>query len=410
MAKYLDTSQISSELMQLLKEAKEKIILVTYSLQVNSQIQERLKTKSKIGTLSEITIIYGNTPLKNSELKWMEEIEDLKIFQKKNLHAKCYLNENKAIISSMNLYDYSQTTNIEMGFLITKEENPEAFEQMLNDIADMKINGERKKINQIEESENEKSKVFSQENKNEILTNTSPIEIQSKLSYQQQVKKYLLESFRQTLSFDFKQNSKIILPDDIINQIISKDELNISVLNKILNSEKKTKQIGDDIIRQLYNYERYTIGKILEVRYENNDLNYDQVRMERLDNKIISWYDTKRELPKKGQFVAVELNGNWFNDYIILEETSKNTVLQTTNIAKDYSKSKYLSTNEMSKLTGLSSQNINSFLNNIDLMYKKDNDWIPTAKGMKYGAIQKEGQFGKFIIWPEEIINEFGIK
>ena len=47
MAKYLDTSQISSELMQLLKEAKEKIILVTFSLQVNKQIQERLKTKSK---------------------------------------------------------------------------------------------------------------------------------------------------------------------------------------------------------------------------------------------------------------------------------------------------------------------------------------------------------------------------
>ena len=102
MAKYLDTAQISSELMQLLKDAKEKIILVTYSLQVNTQIQERLRTKSKVGNLSEISIIYGNTKLKNSELKWMKEIDDLKVFQKKNLHAKCYINENKAIISSMN--------------------------------------------------------------------------------------------------------------------------------------------------------------------------------------------------------------------------------------------------------------------------------------------------------------------
>ena len=32
MAKYSDTSQISSELMQLLKEAKDKIILVTFNV------------------------------------------------------------------------------------------------------------------------------------------------------------------------------------------------------------------------------------------------------------------------------------------------------------------------------------------------------------------------------------------
>ena len=82
MAKYLDTSHISSELMELLKEAKEKIILVTFSVQVNTQIQERLKTKSKIGTLSEITLIYGNTKPKKSELQWMSEIDDLKVWKK----------------------------------------------------------------------------------------------------------------------------------------------------------------------------------------------------------------------------------------------------------------------------------------------------------------------------------------
>ena len=45
----------------------------------------------------------------------------------------------------MNLYDYSQTTNIEMGFLITKAEDPEAFVKMMEDIDDLRINGERVK-------------------------------------------------------------------------------------------------------------------------------------------------------------------------------------------------------------------------------------------------------------------------
>jgi phosphatidylserine/phosphatidylglycerophosphate/cardiolipin synthase-like enzyme len=161
MAKYLDTSQISSELMQLLKEAKERIILVTYSLQVNTQIQERLKTKSKIGTLAEISLIYGNTKPKKSEIEWMAEIDDLKVWQKKNLHAKCYVNENKAIISSMNLYDYSQTTNVEMGFLITKEDEPEAYQKMMDDIDDLKINGDRLKPWILEDDKAEKEKIES---------------------------------------------------------------------------------------------------------------------------------------------------------------------------------------------------------------------------------------------------------
>lgn len=46
----------------------------------------------------------------------MYEIEDLLVWQKNDLHAKYYINEKKAIICSMNLHDYSQTTNVEMGF------------------------------------------------------------------------------------------------------------------------------------------------------------------------------------------------------------------------------------------------------------------------------------------------------
>ncbi len=101
MAKFLDTQAISNELMKLIKDAKDKIILVSPYLRVNSQIQERLKTKSKIGTLSEIVIVYGKSELKQSELDWIKGIEDLKVYEKSNLHAKCYLSEDKAIICSL---------------------------------------------------------------------------------------------------------------------------------------------------------------------------------------------------------------------------------------------------------------------------------------------------------------------
>jgi len=210
MAKYLDTSQISSELMQLLKEAKEKIILVTYSLQVNKQIQERLKTKSKLGILSEITLIFGNTTLTSSELKWMSEIDDLRLYQKKNLHAKCYINESKAIISSMNLYEYSQVNNVEMGFLITRKDDGEAYEKMMDDIEDLIINGTRKRLSDLKDD----AKYFvDDKTSNADLKKRKSV---SKLSYYEQVKKRMLESFRRKMSRELRQKADHILSNQAI--------------------------------------------------------------------------------------------------------------------------------------------------------------------------------------------------
>ena len=396
MAKYLDTSHISSELMELLKEAKEKIILVTFSVQVNTQIQERLKTKSKIGTLSEITLIYGNTKPKKSELQWMSEIDDLKVWKKKNLHAKCYINEKKAIICSMNLYDYSQTTNVEMGFLITKEEDPEAYKKMMEDIDDLKVNGTREKPWLVEDSP-----ITEKQAKTEIKTEKKN---KSQLSYSQQIKKHLLEFLRSVMSSHFKQSANSILPNQAIIEIVSKRNLTKSHLKQILKSDKKVKQIGNEILEQLEFVDDFTLGRIIDTRYQNDDFSYDQIKMLRLDNSKSDWYDTKKELPKKNQIVAVELNGNWFNDYLILDETDVEELSDSTSF--DFSNSSYKATKELSKLSGISSRDINSSLVSLKLMEKKGNDWYATRKGEKYGGIQKEGQYGKFIVWPEEIINE----
>lgn len=401
MAKYLDTSQISSELMQLLKEAKERIILVTYSLQVNTQIQERLKTKSKIGTLAEISLIYGNTKPKKTELEWMAEIDDLKVWQKKNLHAKCYINENKAIISSMNLYDYSQTTNVEMGFLITKEKEPEAYQKMMEDIDDLKINGDRLKPWIIEdikiEEENIKTKVALEKSKKS----------KTQLSYSQQIKKQLLEFYRSDMSSEFRQKAQSILSDSAILELITKHNLTKAHLKQILKSDKKVKQLGDEIIDIVMSVDsdNNIIGKIEDTRYQNDDFSYDQIKMMRLDTMKSKWYDTKEELPKKGQIVAVRLNKNWFNDYLLLEDTDNLEVINNS-IETDFSSAKYCTTKELSSISGISSRDINSALVSLKLMYKKENDWYATKKGDTHGAAQKEGQYGKFIVWPEQILKE----
>lgn len=349
-----------------------------------------------MGTLSEITLIYGNTKPKQSELQWMSEIEDLRVWQKKNLHAKCYINEKKAIICSMNLYDYSQTTNVEMGFLITKEEDPTAYSKMMEDIDDLKINGDKFKPWLIEDS----SIVEKIVEPKKITEHNDKIDF----SYSKQIKKKILESLRDQMSLTFKRSANSILPNQLINEIISKRKVTKSHLTQILKSTKKVQQIGDEILESLESTKKYTLGKIIDTRYQSDDFSYDQIKMVRFDTNKSSWYETKKELPKKNQIVAVVLNKNWFNEYLILEETDAEEISESSSF--DFSKSSYKMTKELSKITGVSSRDINASLVGLKLMEKKDSDWYVTLKGEKHGGIQKEGQYGKFVIWPEEILKE----
>ena len=45
----------------------------------------------------------------------------------RTLHAKCYFNEQNLVISSMNLYDFSEVNNWEMSILIDKDNDSEIY-------------------------------------------------------------------------------------------------------------------------------------------------------------------------------------------------------------------------------------------------------------------------------------------
>jgi len=77
----------------------------------------------------------------------------------------------------------------------------------------------------------------------------------------------------------------------------------------------------------------------------------------------------------------------------------KETVIKSTPKAP----TKYLTTKELSQETGISSRKVNAWLVDNRLMYKKDEDWIVTPKGKEIGGKSKQGQYGAFVIWPEEI-------
>jgi endonuclease III-like uncharacterized protein len=267
-------------------------------------------------------------------------------------------------------------------------------------VDDLRVNGERVKpwldIDSIEE------KKPTIEVKETIKDISIP---KSNISYNQQIKKQLLQHLRGNLSSHFRQKAESILPDQAINEIISIDHITKVHLKKILESDKKVKQIGDEIIDELEHVNDFIVGQVIDTRYQSDEFSYDQVKMVRIDDGSVQWYDTKKELPKKGSFVAVSLNKNWFNSYLIIEESDViENVVPTTHVK--YSNTETKTTKELSDISGVSSRDINSTLVSFGLMEKNGNDWYATQKGEKLGAIQREGQYGKFLMWPESILSE----
>ena len=320
MAKFLDTQHISSELMSLIKDAKEKIILVSYSFKVNPQIQERLKTKSKIGTLSGIVIVYGRTELKQTELEWLQDIQDLKIFEKPDLHAKCYLNEDRAIICSMNLYDYSQYNNIEMGILITKADDKEAFTELLQEIDHIKVNGLRKTIDALlkKESNQTTTTPLIKSDKSTPKIIVAPVAKIVELTNDQKLKVQILKRWRGWKSKSEKCSVFDILTDEEIALIVTKEKLDKSTIYDILPKKKAIKH-GVEIIEEINYISGYTFGKVVSIFYQNDNASYDKVKLKLIPSGEEKWFVTAKELPQKERIVAAKLNKDWFNDYFYLD-------------------------------------------------------------------------------------------
>ncbi|OAV71143.1 putative HKD family nuclease [Bacteroidales bacterium Barb6] len=136
MAKYLRTSAITSEVEDLISKAKDRLVIISPYLQLSDKVRELLENKER-GKIVKVIILCGKEKLKTEELEFLQNLKCVNLYFYKDLHAKCYLNEKKMIISSMNLYEYSQKNNIEMGILIEKDIDEQIYDDAWEDIESM---------------------------------------------------------------------------------------------------------------------------------------------------------------------------------------------------------------------------------------------------------------------------------
>lgn len=132
MAKFLNTTGVSYHLEELIKGTKDRLILISPYLQFTDRIKEHLNNLNI--QKRDIRIVYRENKLQLEENNWLESQIGIRTSICKNLHAKCYINENEAIITSMNLYEFSQQNNNEMGIYFTKAQDPELYNSTLEEV------------------------------------------------------------------------------------------------------------------------------------------------------------------------------------------------------------------------------------------------------------------------------------
>lgn len=140
MAKFLDKERAVSALKDLIKTADKTLILISPYLKLSKDFKELLSYRN--GKDKITTVVFGKQELNPDEMKFLQSLRFVILKYNEDLHSKCYVNDDKMIITSLNLYEFSMANNKEMGVIIDK-----------NDIADTELFNEAfKEVDYINET------------------------------------------------------------------------------------------------------------------------------------------------------------------------------------------------------------------------------------------------------------------
>ena len=138
MAKFLNTTGISHQLEEIIKGSQGgRLLLISPYLKFSPRIKGLLEDQARLQT--DIRIVYGKTDLRAEETKWLDD-NFVRTSFREPLHAKCYMNSSYALVTSMNLYEFSKVNNDEMGILVSVEDDPELYRE-IKDEADRILRG-----------------------------------------------------------------------------------------------------------------------------------------------------------------------------------------------------------------------------------------------------------------------------
>ena len=144
MVEFCDTKEIAAGIQNIIQDARAEIVLVSPYIKADRQISQRLAYQANSNPEVRITVIYGKK--EQPEVRdWLKDLPAVELRFSPDLHAKCYLNEQEALVTSMNLYDFSEANNDEMGLRVSAKDDRDLYGKIREDVRRIAANSEVRK-------------------------------------------------------------------------------------------------------------------------------------------------------------------------------------------------------------------------------------------------------------------------
>lgn len=123
MANFYRGNELNNELEKLIKDADNFLYLVSPFIKFHKRIRDELQLKINRPEV-KIFILFGKNEeqltksVDSSDIEFLQTFPNITIAYEKELHAKYYASEDRALITSLNLHSYSQNNNIEVGVML----------------------------------------------------------------------------------------------------------------------------------------------------------------------------------------------------------------------------------------------------------------------------------------------------
>ena len=126
MAKFVKGNGLNAEIESIFDEAEGQLTIISPFIKLHKRFKDSLKSKINNPKL-EVQLVFGKNEsnksksLSSEDFEFFKQFANVRIYYEPRLHAKYYANQTAAVLSSMNLYEYSQNNNIEFGIVTQRE-------------------------------------------------------------------------------------------------------------------------------------------------------------------------------------------------------------------------------------------------------------------------------------------------
>ena len=122
---------VSSAVTQLIREAKESVVLVSPYNSFWDHLRDAIRLAIKRHV--QVTVIYREGEKENDDITWLKK-EGATVYVVDRLHAKLYLNEASVLLTSMNLHQSSREKSREVGIHVDDADAQRELRSYVNEL------------------------------------------------------------------------------------------------------------------------------------------------------------------------------------------------------------------------------------------------------------------------------------